>query len=384
MSAILREALAAALESIDDDLPRDTPEENVAEALLETEQAAQEAEEAEEVVEELEDADASLEAIVTALESHIAEGGMTPQTARSHNVAMENLLRRLPIDSSRYTVSHEAFGGTRDRLTASQEALEGAKNLLSRIWEGIKSAISKAWNAVKTFFATIGKSARALKAGAADLKSKAEAASGHQLKEGAGEVAVPPAVTVGSTFSANVSQGLAKIVAKGKEVAAASNEAGNTLESLAKIVGTGNGNQMDIAQKLAAITDKGKLSDDLPGQGGAKGENKVKTPSPSEAALIAKQVDAIASDLVNYSDKVFKAMEAKVNSAIKTVDARVTKDQKGYGDEGKGIKEQLQVLNKGASQLRTSASQYASYAARTAKAALGYGYAIVKQYAPAK
>lgn len=96
MSAILREALAAALESIDDDLPRDTPEENVAEALLETEQAAQEAEEAEEVVEELEDADASLEAIVTALESHIAEGGMTPQTARSHNVAMENLLRRLP------------------------------------------------------------------------------------------------------------------------------------------------------------------------------------------------------------------------------------------------------------------------------------------------
>ncbi len=380
--SFLRDALAAALESAENDLPEDvTPEENLSEALMETEDAAQEAEEAEEVVEELEDAADSMESIVAALETHVAEGGMSPQTATTHNVAMQNVLRKLPLDATRFTVSSESFGGTEDRLVASQEALEGAKALLNKIWEGIKNAWSKAWNAVKTFFATIGKSAKALKAAAADLKKKADAASGFSLKEGVSQIEIPAALLVGSTVTGEVSGNLNKVVQKGDSLGGLTKTAVSKLTMISNQLSTGNGNTFEIAAEVAKLTASASADESMPGTGKLSGKQQASVPAVKEAVNIAEAVRKIAENLDTYSNKEFKSMESAINSALKAAEAKVKRaDEK----EAEAMKKQINDLNKVGTDLRKLATSFNSYAAKTAKVAIGYGHRIVKQYGEKK
>lgn len=373
----IRDALAAALESADADLPEGvTPEENLSEALMETEDAAQEADEAEDVVEELEEAADSMEAIVAALESHVADGGMTPQTAVTHNVAMSNVLRRLPLDQSRFTVSSESFGGTQDRLTATQEALEGAKNLLAKLWEGIKNAWTKAWNAVKNFFATIGKSSKALKAAAADLKNKADAASGKSLKEGAGKIDVPAGLVTGSK-DGNVAAGLGNIVKKTTVIADLTKTATGKMQRISTFVGKGKLSDENLEEHLKKMVEQGSLSG-LPGQDKNATSTSISTPSAKEAANIAAMVTSIADFLGKFSDKEYKEMEKTMQTTIAKVDSEV---KKADAENAADMRSQLSVLNKTSTELRKLATGFNSYAAKTAKVALGFGHKILKQYA---
>lgn len=380
--SFLREALAAALESAENELPEGVaPEENLSEALMETEDAAQEAEEAEEVVEELEEAVDSTEAIVSALESHVADGGMTPQTALSHNVAMENVLRKLPLDATRFTVSSESFGGTQERLVASQEALEGAKALLQKLWVGIVNAWNKAWAAVKTFFATIGKSAKALKAAAADLKNKADAASGYDVKEGVTQIEIPASLLIGSTVTSTVSGNLAKVAQKGDSMGNLTKSAVSKLQVIANQLSTGNGNTFEIAAEVAKLTTEAGIDDSLPGQGKLSGKQQAAVPDVKEAVKIAEQVKKIADNLETYSNNEFKSMETAINNALKAADGKVKRaDEK----EAEAMKKQIADLNKVGTSLRKLATSFNSYAATTAKVAIGYGHKIVKQYVPKK
>jgi hypothetical protein len=216
MSRSLRNALIASMESDDIELMNpltDQQETNIDEVLLEINEGAEEVQQADEVVEVLEDAEESMEALAASLEAHIAEGGMSPQTARTHNVAMSIALRGLPINVDRVTVSSESFGGHGDKLSASMEALEGVKETLKKLWEGIKNAIKNAWAAVTNFVATLRKSAPVIAAAAAKLKVRAEALKGAKLK-GDGKmdaVAAAKAFHVGGKFDGDVAGALRKI-----------------------------------------------------------------------------------------------------------------------------------------------------------------------------
>lgn len=374
--SFLREALAAALESADNELPDGvSPEENLSEALMETEDAAQEAEEAEDVVDELEDAVDSTEAIVSALESHVADGGMTPQTALSHNVAMENVLRKLPLDVNRFTVSSESFGGTQERLVASQEALEGAKALLQKLWDGLKNAWTKAWNAVKTFFATIGKSAKALKAGAADLKNKA-GSSGKSLKEGVSKIEVPAALVTGSS-DANVYNGLNAIVKKGNELGGGIKAVTDKVGRIANFIGKGKISDEGLEEHLKKIAESASL-DGLPGQDKNGKATEISVPGVNEAGNIAQGVTQIADYLSKFSEKEYKEMEKAMQATISKVDAEV---KKADAENATSMRQQLTALNKASTELRKASTGFNSYAAKTAKNALSFGYKILKQYA---
>jgi len=173
MSTNLRNSLRAALEDLEEGtlVESDSAQAELADALLETEQAAQEAEEADQVVDELETVEDSLTDVEATVESFIEEGGMTQQTARMHHVAMQNILRRLPINVDRYVPSTESFGGYSDKLTASQEALEGVKNVLKKIADAIKKAWQKLVAAVKGLVSKFKKGGQATNQVALTVKS---------------------------------------------------------------------------------------------------------------------------------------------------------------------------------------------------------------------
>lgn len=167
----IRDRLAASLEEIVDE----TPNEGYYDNLMEVEETAGELEESLKVVDGLGEVAQSMESICTALESHIADGGMSAQTAISHNVAMGNVCRRLglPIDGQR--VSVESMASDEDRLAVSQEALEGAKALLKRIWEGIKKAWDTAIAYLKKFWEKVRNAWGSIRGKAKSIKTEAKA-----------------------------------------------------------------------------------------------------------------------------------------------------------------------------------------------------------------
>ena len=380
MSQLLKNALAVAMEELVDGVPEELetlPEVAVPEALNDVAESEGEYQEAEAVVEELENAAVATENLVAGLESTINEGGMSQQAATMYHIALESILARLPLQADRYTVAVESFGGTRDKLTASQEAFEKTKEVLKKIWQGIKNAVTAAWNAVRTFFATIGKSAKALKAGAADLQSKASAAGSHKLKENAEKIKVPKALAVGS--NADVAANLKKVVSKGGELATLAGEAKTELSNLAKIIGTGNADSSAVAEKVYGIVQKAQLGKDLPGQGEGDGAE-VTVPAVSEASAIAGEVKAIADVLDKLTKTSLKEIDMAVQDAVKKADSAVNKNYSDHPDLAVKIKAELQTLSNVSNKVRTLGATYTGYAARTAKAGLGFGYSILKQY----
>ena len=394
--SFLREALAAALESAENELPEGVePEENLSEALMETEDAAQEAEEAEEVVEELEDAADSMEAIVCPLESHVADGGMTTQTALSHNVAMENVLRKLPLDASRFTVSSESFGGTQERLVASQEALEGAKNLLQKLWDGLRNAVSNMWNKLKTFVATFGKSGKAIKAAGADLQVRAGKLDGAPKKAKIDAGGAAKALHTGGSFNGKASSALTAIVKGGEGVVKAAQVTEVKLRGLAQQMASGRYDTQEGIKFAEAIT-KDLPSGELPGgkeidiaesgipKLGSKTNfsgtsTEVSTPSIDEIKATGKAISDVGEFLSTYSTKYFATLEKSVSTFIEAQKTLVSKA--GSPEEVEKAKVALKDASKFASIAKSVGPAYIGYAAAAAKAAYAYGKKAAAAYA---
>lgn len=162
-------------------------------------EAAAEVEETSEVVEDLEASAASLEEIglqieeaVTPAEDGTVAEGLTEVEAATVATQIEGVKEDLGLVEAGTEVSTtDALGASLEsftgegRLTASLEALERTKALLTQIWNAIKNAIVAAYQAVVNFFAKLFD-------GAARLSKRAEgvikAAEG--VKDAAGEVNV--------------------------------------------------------------------------------------------------------------------------------------------------------------------------------------------------
>lgn len=402
MSALFRAALASSLESVTEEINplSDHVETDIDEVLLEVAEAQGEVDTADRVVDELETAEKSLEAICAALESHIAEGGMSPQTARSHQVSMNIVLGRLGVSSENYTISTESFGGTGDKLTASQEALSGAKEVLTRIWTAIKNAVEKAYTAVKNFIQTIGKSAPALMAGANQLKARAQALRGKPLK-GDGDMdagAAAKALHIDGKFDANtVGNALKAIVTGGNGVAKGANDAGTALLSIGTdlVSGSYDKGKAAMAVSKAAFTPvpgtlpggyviSKKIDADAPSISMAQskkyeGEAKIKAPSVDEVIAISNEVVAVARFLQDYSKKAFVKIEKDTNTLLnglkKEIDASEKDPQKAAA-----LKANLNQVTRMTNLAKGVGPQFAGYAARSAKAALSFGSQVLKQY----
>lgn len=398
-NSILASALSVSMESEElmsgEELNPVTEETTVAvdEILEEVRDQGDVVEEHEDAVEEMEGAAESLESLICSLESAIADGGMNPQAADIHGRAVANAVRRLPIDGQQFTVSVESFGGTGDKLQASMEALEQAKDLLKKIWEGIKNAVVGAWKAMANFVKTIGTSAAALKRAAAVLKARAAKMSGKPKNEKIDGKAVSSALNVkGSVETAGeVVAALDALVAGGSKVIMAANKASNELKSIVSYVATGNGS----AEPDYVELNKDLPRDQLPGAQIKIGENGIpsleKTKGDFSGAEItvadangvrniAGGIEKVAKMIESFSSRDFKKLESEMNKHIKDQDAAVKKLE-AEKDVKKDIQKDLKAFRKVSNIVRAVGPQYMAHAAQGAKAAYAYASKSAAQYA---
>lgn len=409
-SNILQAALATSLESLDETTQEINP--LTAETVIELDEVLEEVREAgdvvdgqDEAVETLTDAADSLESLVVALESAVAAGGMSPQTAEVHQRAMAIALRKLPVQKSDYTLSVESFGGTGDKLVASQEALEGAKELLAKLWNGIKTAVLNAWNAVKGFYERIGKSGPAVVAAGKSLKQKASATKALTKDKFTISQSAADGLSVGGTF--NPANALAAVVT-GFDVGVKNYGARmlTALGPLIQVVQAGDvtpGRLNEAAGKVdadACLTEdmKGKLPGgyffDLKigeGEGLSMlskttlklGREKGKTPpleiprpSTQDVAAIADKVVAIGQSLI-ASKAVITAAEKGVNQIVAAGTKLAGQGGTLDKDELAGAKSVMGQLNKAARLLTGCGPQYLQYMGTTAKQAVQFGNSIL-------
>lgn len=419
-NSILQSALNVSMESADfsenQEINPVTEETIVAvdEVLEEVRGDSADVSEHDDAVEELEQTAESLESLITSLESAIADGGMGPQAADVHSRALAIATRRLPINSSEYTVSTESFGGTGDKLVASQEALDGAKQLLSKIWEAIKNAVMSAWNAVKTFFATIGKSGPAVIAAGQSLKKRAQSQKGQKP--------VTPKITL-------MPGALNTLVLDGKLKAADSLRAVNhgydvgvkqyttkmvaALSPVIQAVYAGNVHPDRLKEAAGKVDVTAALVDDMKGKlpGGyffdltvGEGEGlavlsgtslklsqdkaaKVKSadfdlPSVEEIEKMADQIIEMGKLMV-ASKQVAGAAEKGVNDVVKAGSKLAATGDNLDKAEVAGAKQVLAQLNKAARLTTGCSHQYLSFMGTAAKAAASFGTQALKKYGKA-
>lgn len=413
-SSILANALNISLESAD---PLENQELNpvteatvveVDEVLNEVQEQADNVEEHDEVVEDLEEAAESMESLIASMESAIADGGMNPQAADLYSRSMGIALRRMPAEAFPATVSVESFGGTGDKLVASQEALEGAKATLAKIWNAIKTAVINAFNAVTNFVKTLGTSAAALKRAAALLKQKAGEAKGKDAKgKKVDATAIAKLLHVDGEMKASVGAGLKVVISNGKKISAASDVAAKEIQKLAGAVASGHANTQENVDAYNAIKNA-MPQGNMPGgrvveendQGFPKIVSKVNlksdkveiaVPAVAEIVSIAVEIANVANMIGEFDNKYFKKLEketkdfiSKQDALVKKIDMEGDKAIKGFtykeGDAKKAVRESLKDFKKITGLARSVGPEYMGYAAKTAKAAFGFGQKALAQY----
>lgn len=416
-NSILHSALNVSMEGID---PNASAEINpvTEETIVQVDEVLEEArgdsaivEEHDEAVEELSQAADSMESLIASLESAIADGGMSPQAADIHSRAVAIATRRLPIDASEFTVSNESFGGTGDKLQASMEAMEGAKALLSKIWEAIKNAVQGAWAAVKNFFATMGKSGPAVVAAGQSLKQRATAAKGMQPSAGkinlgmalnfvvvGGKLAPAQALSaINHGYDVGVKGYTSKILAalnplyqsiqKGEvhpdrlnAVAKSINvEACLTEDMKGKLPGgyffeltVGNKEGLDGLAEASL-----KLSQDKSAKVNAA--DMETTPTPEEISKLADEIVNMGK-LIIASKAVAGMAEKGVNDAVKAGNSLVSKGDTLDKAEAGAAKAVLAKLNKAARLTTGCSHQYLSFMGSAAKASASFGAKVLSMY----
>ncbi|MNF70026.1 hypothetical protein D3C84_519250 [compost metagenome] len=417
-NSILHSALNVSMEGIDPNASAEinpVTEETIVqvdEVLEEAREDSASVDEHDEAVEELSDAAESMESLIASLESAIADGGLSPQAADIHSRALAIATRRLPIDASEFTVSTESFGGTGDKLQASMEALEGAKALLSKIWEAIKNAVQGAWAAVKNFFATMGKSGPAVVAAGQSLKQRAAAAKGQNPSAGKinlgsalnfvvvdGKLAPAQALAaINHGYDVGVKTYTSKILAalnplyqsiqKGevhpdrlKQVAASINvEACLTEDMKGKLPG-GYFFDLTVSDKegLDGLAEASlKLGREKPGDSDA-----FALPAVAEIGKLADQIVAMGK-LIIASKSVAGMAEKGINDAVKAGNSLVAKgDTLDKGEVG-SAKAVLAKLNKAARLTTGCSHQYLSFMGSAAKASASFGAKVLAIHAKGK
>lgn len=427
-NTILHSALQISMEGVD---PYDNQEINpvteetivhVDEVLEEAREDSAVVEEHDEAIDELSQAADSLESLITSLESAIADGGLSPQAADIHSRAVAIATRRLPIDAGEFTVSVESFGGTGDKLQASMEAMEGAKALLSKIWEAIRSAFVGAWNAIKNFFATMGKSGPAVVAAGQSLKKRAQDAKG-----------IKPAQTKISLNNAQFNY----LITDGKFTPVASLTAINTgydvgvkqytskivsnLNPLYQAIERGELTPQRLDEAASKVDLKSAIPDDMKGKlpgghffhmtlskayvnGGTDLEvlagaslkfeqDKAALVKNGQAlefdVLTVEEISKLADQiiemgkLITSSKAVAGLVEKSIQQSAKAGNKLVSKEKTLSKEESAAAKKVLNALNK-AARLSTGCShQYLSYMGSAAKGAVSFGTQCLKQYTKA-
>lgn len=366
------------------------------EILEEVAEGEKEAEEHDEAVEDLNEAADSLESLIASLESVVADGGMSPQHANTFMAGMAIATRRLPIDAAEYQVSVESFGGTGDKAVASMEALEGAKNLLKRVWEAIRKAVVGAWNAVKNFVQTIGKSAGALNTAGKLLVSGAAAAKGDVAGKKIDATSVARLLHVDGDFSGKVSVALGTVVGNGQKIASAAKVAETELTKLAGTIATGRASSNEQVQGFATIL-RALPQGSLPGGRAIEQDDngipklvkktdlklakvEIAVPDTNDIKALGQAIIKTSQMIADYDKKYFKSLQKSIEDFISKQDKLIVRMELEDKEETAKVRGELKGFQKLATIARSTGPEYMSYAAQAAKASFNFGKKALAAY----
>lgn len=219
-------------------------------AVVEVVEAGGEVEQAQDAVEQLASVNESLEAFALLVDRQLASGkgfGLESMTLLQVGVAsaMNSIGAQatfLPSMEDAEVAADAAAAGDESALVqVSQEAGEGIKATLVKIWNAIKAACAKVWDVITTFFAKLFGSLSGLEARAKELtKFSADG------KKAEGKVSVS-AVLVGHGGAAAAAKSVADLV---KSVAEESMKESALTEAKAKRLLKGEAAEAEDAKKL--------------------------------------------------------------------------------------------------------------------------------------
>jgi hypothetical protein len=358
--------------------------------------------------------------------------GLSPEAAEIAEIAVERLRERIGLKKSTTgKLSLEAFGSASNRVTASNMALEGFKEYVSKAWEAIK----KAWNFVigkiielwkRIFDANTKVAAAAKSLGAAADKAKGKSASevafdnaniagafaGSSSEAKAADVesvlkthgeqidkALAFAVEVESTLK-GFEGVLDKVKAQKKDDQAQIIDNKGIQEELTKLVEklAANGKSAFKSGTAVGLIDNGSFEVDFTaGEGTTAGyikasfksnpskATKVKTLTPEEAASVAKAVEELSKKVGQL-----QAKKSLLSGAQKAIDSLISKavSEAGSleGNEGgaKELKATMEAAKQYTSQIGQVYGQVATVlpklSIRAEKLALDYVSASLGKY----
>ena len=152
------------------------PVDQVAEDILELNEAEGEVNDAEGDVEEAEEGLASLESIAFVMEDTLANGGMTKSEARFAGITVQAVTTRLGMDNR--TASFESFTGSGARLSNTRLSLEGVKETMQSVIDAIIRFLESMRAKLKDFFQKIFGAAKSLRKRAEAIEASARSTAG--------------------------------------------------------------------------------------------------------------------------------------------------------------------------------------------------------------
>ncbi len=371
----LSSALKVALE--DNELfPVVTPEttSEIEETLIELDESYDEAKDAVEVVEELEDRQEQVEELVESAEHYTAQGGMTVDGAAMYHLQLARLGRGLEaLHGDNLVMSSESYA-SKDRMTASLEAVEKGKNFAQKLWETIVTMAKAAYDAIVNFFGRLLNSNAKLRRQADALKKKAEALGrGAKKKEGTVGFA-------GGVWARNLADPRGGISPAGavKAIDDLRTALTSVRAACQKDAQVGLDGPVDtILNAIKAVDSSlpGSYRVEVTQDGFAVTRKEVSVPenidalAPSEAAKLCTAVDNLLKTLDGFSTDAKSAMKRLTDSAAKGA--------KGASDADK---EAAAKFKKRLSTARKASLEFPKIAGDAARSALIYANKSINAY----
>jgi hypothetical protein len=405
MSKALGSIMRASLEDMDVEMINPVlgnDDTNIDEALAVIDSGAADLDAADETVEVLVTAAASVESLLITMEACIAEGGMTPQTARSHKQAVQFALSRLPGQhAEKLVLSTESFGGHGDKQVASMESAAGLKAFLKKLVEGIIKAIKSAWDSASKFVKSMAAAGPALVSNAKMLKAKASSMKkATSTKETLDVPVCAGAFQMGGKFNGNLTAALNAMVTGSDQIIHAAKMASTELSNAAVEIAGGTFELSAAREALVNVIERANPTGDLPGgytfelsesnvfsmvKGDEyTGNTEVPLPSVEQVMMIADRIEQVAKAVVAYDKSAYKALEANVQSLLAAADKAVSVVSEEDAEKGAALKEALNGLSSYTTVARAVGPQYIRYMIANAKIALGFGGSVLKAYSSAK
>lgn len=414
-------------------VPAEAPAESAETELIDVNEGAAEGEAVDAAVEEAVDAAATMEGLITGLESFKDKGGLTEQGAWGVHQTIAHINKRLGTNTK--IPAMESFAAPSSRMSQHRVALESIKDTLARIWKAIKEAIKKSIQWVQDQFEKLFGAATKLKKRAEALEKAANGISGTMKEKDFENDRIAKALSINGNAPTDVPASLAHVKQVGDFVfknvsefnAGAAEAVITVLEAMdiSKLetkpfsagqgfanVDTATASKLGYAEAGADMAQQS--SGEMPGNkailvrhpvAGKTGEEaatlfakangtlitydgkqkevsntKVKTLAGDDIEKIAKTVVEICDAILGYKAKLPKAKELKsklVNAADKAEKAALKEEDEKAASTGKLL---AKVTHNAAATLDKPAPQFQAYALNTCKAALDYCDLSLKQY----